>query len=228
MVDAAGRPVGGAMVLAAAGPEPFDSGWPSFGISRADGSFVLADLPAGSLQVKAVAGWLASPVVKTTAALGEAAFVELLLPGPASLEIRVLDPRGKPVGAAEVFGVNPTAPRSFVLDVFVPTAHEDEMSRLGSTDSEGRLRLDDLSPGTYDLAAKSPGFAAATLRQVRVGQAANDGADGADGEAGGKPVEIVLRPAAVAKGRVVDDEGRVSPGRRSTSLRSRTAPIATG
>lgn len=200
VVDAAGRPVGGARILTSTAERARFFDFQSLAISRRDGFFAVSDLRlAASARLMAIAGWLPSPIVEIPLAPGAPASVELVLPEPVALRLRVEDPQGRKVAGAEVFGANPAEPALF-RHLTTEPAFEGELSLLGVTDGEGLLHLEELAPGSYDFAARAAGFAPAIVRQVAL--------SGVSGSGEEPEIELRLRPAGLAHGRVLDELGQ--------------------
>ncbi len=107
------------------------------------------------------------------------------------------------------------------MQLFREPTFEDELSLLGSTDGEGILRLAELAPGNYDLAARAPGFAAAIARNVAVG-----GDDPATRDE--QEIELRLRPAGWRKAGSSTRPAKGSPAPSCTSARCPTTRARTG
>lgn len=209
VVDAAGRGVAGAQVFAAfmPGSPSARSRAPSNSQTDRDGRFVLYPLVTGEeLELGAVLGRIQIPAT-TLAKLepGERRSVELVLPRLESWTCRVVDKNGKPVPGATLQALKVRRPGHAELPDALFWLHlVGEGNDLGSSDVEGRIRVDSLAAGLYTLGVRAPGFAPAVRRSVRLGAAAGEPTPlDAAGE-----LEIELRRAVTARGKVVDEKGR--------------------
>ena len=209
--DAGGTPVRGARVrVSVEGEEIYETDRAAFATTGEEGRFRIGDAVAGEvLEVSASFDGLESGKVRVEPLeAGEKTRVELQLPDPAAWSAQVVDPAGRPIAGAEVFAAKASTERYERLELSdLPAGNEAEpmpsyknIRPFGVSDAEGRLAAGGLNPGVYDLAIRAPGFASLLRREVHLAPPAAE-------EAAGPPEKIVLRPVAIAHGKVVGEDG---------------------
>lgn len=201
VADPQGRPVEGARIsVAQAGAEPGfgpptedgPAGTPPV-ITAADGFFRVVDRRAGeTLDVEARrAGY--GPGSAPGVQVPSAEPLRIVLHPSSAVEGRTVDPDGKPVAGAAV-AINPAGPTAMGRGyVMVSTATMKE-TRSGD---DGSFRIEDVSPGIWELKAAAAGHLPVEMSSLEV-RSAQDLTG----------VEVVLAPGAVVEGRVL------SPGSR--------------
>ena len=201
VADPQGRPVEGARIsVAQAGAEPRFGPPTEDGpadmppvITAADGFFRVEDRRAGeTLDVEARrAGY--GPGSAPGVQVPSAEPLRIVLRPSSAVEGRTVDPDGKPVAGAAV-AINPAGPTAMGRGyVMVSTATMKE-TRSGD---DGSFRIEDVSPGTWELKAAAAGHLSVEMSSLEV-RSAQDLTG----------VEVVLAPGAVVEGRVL------SPGSR--------------
>ena len=208
VVDESQRPVAGATVTLEAAPAtggrrrfrmPDEPAPPRFSAaSDARGHFEIAGIPAGRYDLTAEAAGYAPrdvPGLEVPTGEGEHALgTVILLPG-AALEGRVVDPRGQPIGDAEVQVV--AAGRRTPFGAFFLREQEEPAARSAA---DGWFRVTDLVPGqAVDVQVFRRGYGAAEIPGV-VPPA--------------EPLAVTLQPAVRLAGRVVDPAGEPVAGAR--------------
>ena len=131
VTDAAGKPITARAYLDTKGGQFESSGL------QADGTFTLKRVPEGKLTLTASADDFA-PAGATLEVKQGMAEVVLKLEKPASLEITVLR-RGEPAAGIQVEASGPPIPTSSIN------------KRLHTTASDGRVKLDQLTPGAWTV-----------------------------------------------------------------------------
>ncbi|ATB31366.1 carboxypeptidase-like regulatory domain-containing protein [Melittangium boletus] len=89
-------------------------------------------------------------------------------------------------------------PRAPELAAWLTPDAPDEECVHASSDTRGNFRVDGLAPGTYQLEARTPGYARTVLHRVKVPST--------------EPLEVALRLAGVIEGFVVDARGAPATG----------------
>lgn len=214
VVDTTGRGVAGARVIVTAERgSPIRARGPSAIPTDRDGRFVLSSLVAGEvLEIHAILARVETPTLKLQRLEpGERRNVELVLPQRESWTCVLVDPEGKPVPQATLHALPLRRPgRNELSDALFWMHLMGEGIDLGRSDPEGRIRVDSLAAGLYLLGARAPGFAPVVRRSVRLGAAPGEkNSLDAAGE-----LEIEMRPAATARGQVVDENGKGLAGVR--------------
>ncbi len=196
VVDDAGRPVGGALVMYGGHGVIYgvENGTKRAPRSGDDGRFdlllPLAEGETASLVVLA-RGQAARAVKLAAAESGDAEPVEVRLPAGMEAAFAVTDTEGEPVAGVTVAIVE-GAPRSGLSPQELVTGGD--IAWLYRTDATGRVRAR-LSPGIHQLGFHTPGFAPLGVTRY-------------DARPGAEPLRIVLRPGAVIEGRVTTLSGK--------------------
>lgn len=162
-------------------------------VTAADGRFELRDLPAGSWSLEARAAGYAAltvPGLILPEGAGSTDLGTVMLPTGVAVEGYVVDPRGRPVEGVEVNASDATVP--FAMMRF---GRQEETVPGAVTGADGYFRIEDRRVGeTINLDAGRAGYAVSSAPGVRVPPE--------------EPVRIVLQPASVVEGRVVDGDGK--------------------
>jgi protocatechuate 3,4-dioxygenase beta subunit len=124
--------------------------------------------------------------------------VEVVLARGGRIEGVVRTPEGQPIAAATV--VAAAGGMMAMMSLFGG-------SPSGETDAEGRYRIDGVAPGEYHLAAVAPGFAPAEAGDASTKAAVPE-------QGGTVALDLVLAPACVISGVVLDGQGEPVPGAR--------------
>jgi protocatechuate 3,4-dioxygenase beta subunit len=198
-----------------------------------DGRVVFAGVAPGRGLRLTVEGSGFSPVEVTEIAVKanrRTEIEDLLLGEKVVLRGKVVDGKGSPVPGASVAAYTSVAPdltrgmaAAMVADALTfPTPSEET-----KTDEKGLFALASISPGTYRLATKHPGYAMDVKADLLIAAGRAPGA-----------LTIVLGPGVTVRGRVTDDRGEAvggaevlvveDPGPRATSLTLRKDRAVTG
>jgi protocatechuate 3,4-dioxygenase beta subunit len=202
IVDARGRPVPGAWVLALPSNR---QAW-----SRADGRFRLTRLlPRGAyeLTVRKEGFPRTTAAARTGAAGREVPPLRIVLGEGQRIRGKVLDREGRPVVAAEL---------TLTPDSAEYGGAGERLRSVTSADAQGAFELRHLSPGRFELRVLARGFAPARRTAIEVG-------------AGPEAVEIgviTLEPGAAIEGVVTDVAGNPIAGAEVTP--SSNEPVGNG
>jgi hypothetical protein len=208
-VKAGGRGVAGARVSASTG---MTSSRQRFSRAEAeadkDGRFVLDEVAAGEpLEVEVIVGMRRLPQKKVPPlAAGESRVVDIELPVGQAWACRVVDSAGNPVPGAEVVAQKVAAgmPRlNFAQRKMWDRTFN--LVRVGTTGQQGSLEAELPEAGVYDFGVLAKGFGPKLLRGARVGRDPDDAAAAPELS---PPEEIVLNPAVLVRGQVVDSSGQ--------------------
>ena len=193
VVDGAGRPVAGALLVAVgeergswlnsdgsigAGPPPCSAR------SGADGRFEIAALPLGEASVAALADGFAPRTENVRIEGGDAAERELVLTKGGSLVGTVRDADGAPLAGVSIVAMLSFEPRLFLLG-----------QRAARSDERGGFAFEHVTPGLVTLRVDA-GTRGSTMQNCTV-------AEGAE-----LRVDLVLARPLAFRGRVVDAGGR--------------------
>ncbi|MFL6293896.1 MAG: carboxypeptidase regulatory-like domain-containing protein [Thermoanaerobaculia bacterium] len=199
-VDPDGKPVAGARVFTfPSDPLSMGGGFRMFSGSRSrqavsdeTGFFRLEDVIPGAFQLQAMAtGYQHAELENLEVRPGqELKAVEVVLAPGAVIEGRVFSPSGQPLAGAEVSVVEPS--RSF-------------FAGMGTTDGDGRYRLEGIAPGTRSVQAEHKSYRRA-IKELEVRPGENS-------------VDLRLEGGVEISGRVVDEGGTPVPSAR-VSLRA--------
>lgn len=166
--------------------------------SDAQGIFSLPASPAAEIELtvrKKGFATIVLPALRIPAGTGPADLGVVTLRPGAKLAGRVIDPRGQAVAGAEIFHL----PRP--VDPIDMERALKQRKPVTSTAADGRFSLDDLAKAVpIHLAIRAEGFLTAQARDLRPPTA--------------QPLTIRLEPAAVLRGRVVDEAGDPVAGAR--------------
>lgn len=176
---------------------------PGHALAQADGSFVLSGLVPGlrySLWAEAVgyAGTREAVVLEESAR--EKAGVEIVLSVGSSAFGRVIDSAGEPVAGAKLLLQSSPASEPPSLATLGGTDAVEPLGSESLSGSEGEFRVENLTPGTYDLEVQAPGFATKQIPAVEIAATPTDLG------------KIALEPGATLQGRVVSRQGRPIAG----------------
>lgn len=171
--------------------------------ARADGSFVLSGLVAGlhySVRAEAAgyAGTEAAVVLEKSAR--EKAGVEIVLSAGSSAFGRVVDSAGEPVAGAQLLLRLSSASEPSSLPFLAGPDAVEPPGAESRSGTGGELRVDQLTPGTYDLTVRAPGFSTKQMPAIEIAATPTDLG------------EIALEPGAVLRGRVVSRRGEPIAG----------------
>ncbi len=202
ITDPQGRPVEGAQVaIWGVEPGPY---LPPLGrsISGADGRFLLRDLQRGSLLDLSIskAGYAPKRIRRVAVPTTEPLHVELV---PARvLTGRVVGPRGEPVPRARIDSLE-----SREIRIGAASSRSTGIGSLGSTDDNGRFRLDHLEEGTLDLRFAAPGYKSRKISGLDPWQQ------------GGSPLEVILEleQGEAIEGRATGGQGEPIPDAHVTA-----------
>ena len=199
VVDHEGRPVEGVFVSAASGAHPVPyRRRPGADVSDAGGRFRISPrVPeTGVAGDVVVALGETSPAGRAPVPPAGDGDLEIRLPHPVELVVRVRDPEGRGVEGAQVRVIAGVAPGRWAFGL------DEDRSWLHAAGADGTARLA-LGPGRHDLRVVAPGFVA---REVL----------GARAEPGGRtePIDVALERTVEVDGRVTDEGGRAVPGVR--------------
>jgi hypothetical protein len=191
ITDPHGRPVEGAEVrIYGTSPGPY---LPPLerSVSGADGHFLLNDQRRGGILDLSVAkaGYVPKKVSRVEVAAAEPLHIELA--AARALTGRIVGPRGEPVPRASISSVQSQEIRTG--SGF--SSRSTRTGTLGTTDGDGRFRLDNLEEGTLDLQFWAPGY-----KRRRI-----SGID--PGEEGASPLEVTLEQGESIEGQVTGDQG---------------------
>ena len=207
VVDAEGRPVGGADVQAVQGsghqqfwPRPLAGYWSDGQGDRSSpqGHFRITDLAVQQPYRLIVhkPGFAASELALELLERFESRTgVRLVLRQGWRGIGQVVDSDGVPIPAAEVWLDGPTTSRNAGMYL---TFAEDTLSPPTLTGSEGRFEFPDLVADRYRLSAAAPGFAAVTIPGIDIPEGSGDFDLGT----------VSLTPGVAVEGRVVDVTGQ--------------------
>lgn len=189
VIDSEDEPVARAQVFLRKDGSPQTP--PGRTVTDPEGRFVLADLPTGSLTLQALArGFVGGGTLHLELGPGEQRDdLELVLERGATVVGTVTGPDGSPVSEVQV-RLNWSEPRTFDL-----MAH-------GTTDGEGRYRIEGVTPGHRSFLARSREYPDA-VRDLEV-------------EPGENRLDFRLQPGQSVEGRVVDLDGLPVAGARVT------------
>jgi protocatechuate 3,4-dioxygenase beta subunit len=169
-------------------------------LSRSDakGLFSLTEAPAAEVELtvrKKGYATVVLPALRIPAGNGPADLGVVTLRPGARLAGRVIDRRGQAVAGAEIFRLpGPVDP----IDMERALKKRKPAVAAGA---DGRFLLEDLAQAVpIHLAVRAEGFLTALARDIRPPTA--------------QPLTIRLEPAAVLRGRVVDEAGKPVPGAR--------------
>jgi protocatechuate 3,4-dioxygenase beta subunit len=203
VTDAAGRPLAGISLTAVSQRSvviaglPVNSGRAFQARSRDDGSFVIAGVEPGGVELTASGGgWQDTRQNLQVPAGQNLEDLELVLRKAALLTGRVLGPDGAPVAGAEIGYHEPEQP-GIVLSLRAP---------LAGSDGDGRFAIDGLAPGPLRLVASHTAFGR-TFREL-------------DAEPGENHVDFQFAGGQTLAGHVLDSAGAPVAGAR-VWLRSR-------
>ncbi|MEE8523978.1 MAG: carboxypeptidase regulatory-like domain-containing protein, partial [Thermoanaerobaculia bacterium] len=166
-------------------------------VTGADGRFEIADVAPGRYDLEAEAASFAVAAVPGIEILDGTGELDLgtivLIPG-ATIEGRVVDPRGRPIEGAGIRVIQPSRmPASFLRHLRAGQPPD------AVSEADGRFLVTDQQPGgRVDLSVEKEGFVAASVSGVEVPSQ--------------EPLEIVLRAASKVLGRVVDMDGQPVAG----------------
>lgn len=180
-----------------------------------EGTFEIRGLPSGEADLRVAAqGWwsrtvrTAALVDGVTTDVGEVALKARPAPND-GIEVKVLDPAGRPVANAKVAATTMT----FGLYVTMGAAMAgipDVITREGVTDDLGVARFQPIPAEKYDVVVRAPGFMLEAVENVVV----------AAGRV--EHVAVTLRPGLSIQGTVVDVEGSPVAGAYVTGLTQST------
>lgn len=190
VLDAASRPVSGAVIQATEERVETVAGMPVFGTGRQletrsqeDGSFSFEGVEPGSIELTASgAQWQESSLRLRLAAGQDLEGVELTLHEAAILEGTVLGQDGTPVVGAEIGRHRPPRPGEMRIE-----------APLALSDADGRYRIDRLAPGRLSLSASHGVF----------GQAVQE----LDLQPGENALDFRLQGGQTVSGHVLDRSG---------------------
>lgn len=207
VVDAAGRPVGGARVFLEEGlaaPLRVSETGP-------DGLYRFEDVPSGKMGVFAVAPGMAyGGATPAVAVEDESIVVDVRLGPPAALDGLVVDASGKPVSGAQVA-------RVALIDAEKVAVPLDKLRAYGvevpTTDSQGRFRVGNLPVGgKVAIKLIHPQFAQEGVAGISVGQSS---------------VRITMEPGVVVRGRVLSRSSQTPVANVGIFIRSDAPPYDT-
>ncbi len=189
VVDSSGRPIGGATVWVHV---QFTRGTSSMSQSAAhattseDGRFVLEEVDPGELRLSAEAeGYRSEELASLAVEPGrDLENVRVVMRPGATVSGRVTDGEGRPVA-----------------DVMVGLAESGmsfSISSGGTTDAEGRYRLEGVAPGRRTVTARHDAFQPAT-REIEV-------------ELGDNRLDLAFERGSTVSGQVIDEAGRPISG----------------
>ncbi|MES1243960.1 MAG: carboxypeptidase regulatory-like domain-containing protein [Acidobacteriota bacterium] len=189
VVDGDGKAVAGARVLII--PAERRGGFQRLDDTTDEsGAFRVEGVPPGAVDVRTLAaGYQSAHVSNLEVRAGQdLKGVEIVLTPGAAVEGRVLSPSGKPVAGARVEMADEGG-RGFFW-----------MQDSGTTDGDGRYRLEGIPPGSRSFQASHPDYRR-TVRDLEV-------------RSGENTLDLSLEGGVEVRGRVVDEGGAPVPGAR--------------
>lgn len=140
-----------------------------------DGNFSLSGVKSGDYQIRATAtGYAAYKSDPMQLSDGVQKELDIVMDRGGEITGRVIDPNGTPMAGIQVAAMR-----------FMPMPSRSQTE----TDADGNFRLTGLDEGAYNVSAKSPGFATASVGQITPGSA---------------PIELVFERKGAVRGVVLD------------------------